>query len=369
MRAAEGAVGEMTQLKEPDRIVAEDAEAVAMRCERVIGALRGKTLLVTGAAGMLPSALVHGVVWLNAHHFPDSPCRVLAVTRRPVDPRGPMAYLRENPTVTFLTHDTREPIPWEGRIDLCVHAASAASPKHYLREAVETLQVNSVGLSHLLERAHREGWERFLFISSGEIYGSVPDHAVPTPETYVGAVDPLGPRSCYVEAKRFGEALAHHFARQRRLPATIARPFQVHGPGLRRGDGRAFAAFAEAAIAGEPIIVESTGQARRTYCSLRDATAALWHILLEGRPGEAYNVGTSRPEITVLDLAHLIADLAGSGSRVEVRAQSRPTSGQGSPDRTCPDVTKIEQEFGWRPEDSLEGGFRRTLSWLRARAR
>lgn len=349
----------------PDALIAEDAEAVCARLGQAIAALRGKTLLVTGASGMLASALVHAVVRANRTVLRDAPCHILANVRRPVDPAGPMGHLLSDPQVTFLQQDARDPVDWTGRIDHIVHAASAASPRHYMAQAVETLQVNSVGLNHLLERARAQGCERFLFVSSGEIYGTPPETAVPTPETFAGSMDPLAPRSCYAEGKRFGEALACHFHRQFGVPAVIARPFQVHGPGLRLGDGRAFADFLEAALRGEPIVLLSAGTARRTYCSLRDAAVALIHVLLDGQPGEAYNIGTSAPEVTILDLAHLIADLSGSGSRVEVRGDGAAAHALGSPARTCPDVTKLEREFGWRAEDSLETGLRRTLAWLR----
>jgi UDP-glucuronate decarboxylase len=167
----------------------------------------------------------------------------------------------------------------------------------------------------------------------------------------------------YAESKRYGEALCLAFHRSAGLPVKIVRPFQVFGPGLSRDDGRAFSSFLSAAAAGKPITIESAGTATRTFMYLSDATVAFWKVLLDGAPGSIYNVGSPRPELTILELARRIA-AAADGCEIVMSGQVTET-GQGSPARTCPDITRLTQDLGFDIRSSVDDLIARTLEWMR----
>lgn len=339
-------------------VLALDCAEVSEALGPLVDTLSGKRVLITGARGMLPAYLLHAIAHFNRTKLSHNPCRVVALSRR--SPDGLLAAYR---WVEWLAQDARDPLGDNVHFDYAVCAASAASPRAYLADPVGTLLTNAQGLQVVLERARRCDAKGVLFFSSGEIYGSPPDGACPTPEDYLAPSDPLAPRSCYAGGKRFGESLLMAYVRQYGVRGAIVRPFQIFGPGLRLDDGRAFADFLSAAAVGEPIELRSAGQARRTYCYIADATAAFFKVLLSARPGAVYNVGSSSPEVTILELAKKIAEAGGRGSRVVFSGQGE--EGKGSPARTCPDVSRIQKDLGWSPSTSLEEGLRRTLSWLR----
>lgn len=343
-------------------VVAQDRAWMARELEPLAPMLAGSNVLITGALGMLPSYMVHAICALNEGPLADDPCHVLALTRRPGD-----SPLLAEPWIDWLVQDAREPIPWDVRYDYAIVAASAASPQSYLSDPVGTLQANAVGLDRVLSRAKMVGLRSALFVSSGEIYGSPPPEHCPTPESYVAAHDPLSPRACYVEGKRYGEALAMAYQRAQGVDCRIVRPFQVFGPGMRLDDGRAFADFVGAASRGEPLVLRSAGSALRTYCYIADATVAFFKALLLGSPGSVYNVGAQGPELSILELARLVARAAGGDSRVVFAGEDEV--GAGSPARTCPEIAKIQSELGWAPSTSLEEGLRRTLAWLKEEER
>ncbi|MBH24539.1 MAG: UDP-glucuronate decarboxylase [Myxococcales bacterium] len=344
-------------------IIEADRREMARALEGLAAELAGSTVLVTGARGMLPAYVLHAIAGLNAGALAADPCTVVALARRA--PTGAWAELEH---VRWVQQDVRAPLPEGLRFDWAIHAASKAAPRAYLADPVGTLMANGLGLHHVLERARACDARGALFMSSGEVYGSPPSEACPTPEGYLGVTDPRHPRGCYVEGKRFGEALAVAYGRQHGVPVKAVRPFQVFGPGLALDDGRAFADFLGAAARGESIVLRSAGRAMRSYCYIADATVAFLKVLVEGRAGEVYNVGSSSPEVTIRELAERVARLGGRGSEV-VFAASPSEDGAGSPARTCPDVSKLDEELGWRPTTALEDGLRRTLAWLQEEER
>ncbi len=338
-------------------IIASDRRKMAHELRGLASALAGKRVLITGASGMLPSYIVHALCGLNESVLADNPCQILALSRsRPNDATSRW--------VRWLVQDVCEPLPQDVAFDWAIHAASAAAPGKYLADPVGTLMANSVGLNNVLSAAVQHKAQGVLFFSSGEIYGTPPAHACPTPEGYLGVSDPNHPRGCYVEGKRFGEALAQAYGRQHGLEIKIVRPFQVFGPGLSLDDGRAFADFLGASASGQDIVLRSAGQALRSYCYIADATVAFLKVMIGGESGVVYNVGSSGPEVTIRALAERVAQLGERGSKV-VFAGQISACGAGSPARTCPDVGRIEAELGWRPTTSLDEGLRRTLLWLR----
>jgi UDP-glucuronate decarboxylase len=328
----------------------------------VVHRFAGKTVLITGASGVLPGYLADAVAYCNRHVF-ARPARLVLLVRTPPGPGSRLAHLVGRPDVEFLIQDARSPIEVDGTLHFIIHAASPATPQKFKEEPVGTIAVNSTALAQMLELARKRETESFLFFSTSEIYGTPESEHIPTPETYLGRFDFTASRSYYAEAKRFGETLCVAFLEQYGVPVKSVRPFHVHGPGLRSDDGRIIAAMIELGLANRAFELQSDGKATRTYGYVSDATVAFVKVLLSGFNGHAFNVGADTPETSMLELATTIARLFGRSEPVAVR---HATASAGSPTRACPDLTKIRSLLNYSPRVSLESGLERTIAWLRA---
>jgi nucleoside-diphosphate-sugar epimerase len=240
--------------------------------------------------------------------------------------------------------------------EIVLHLASPASPVDYDRLPLETLAVNSQGTWRLLEIAESAG-ARFVYVSTSEAYGDPLVH--PQPETYWGNVDPVGPRSCYDEGKRFGEALVTSWRRTRGVSAAIVRVFNTYGPSMRLDDGRVVPEFLAAALAGRPLPIQGDGLQTRSYMYVDDLVAGLLAVALDPElDGQILNIGNP-DEITVAELASRVLAATGSTSGT-ARVPGRP----GDPQRRCPDIGRMMSRYGWRPAIALDEGLRRTIDWL-----
>ncbi|MBX5466992.1 MAG: GDP-mannose 4,6-dehydratase [Firmicutes bacterium] len=316
---------------------------------------RLRTAIVTGGAGFIGSHLVDRLVaegwdqvvvldnlvtgsWENlAGHHPDRVRRIF--------------------------HDVCEPwdeTAWnlEG-VDLVVHLASPASPVHYRRLALETMWANSRGTGHALEVARRFN-ARFILGSTSETYG---DPLVsPQDEGYWGNVNPIGPRACYDESKRFGEALTMEYHRRYGLDVRILRFFNCYGPRMQQEDGRVVPNFIRQALTGEPLTVYGDGSQTRSFCYVSDEVEAIFQAAVRpGLAGEVFNVGNPE-ERTILSFAELVADLVG----VPLRTVKAPLPAD-DPKSRCPNIQKARQLLGWEPKVPLREGLRRTIEYFRAR--
>ncbi len=256
----------------------------------------------------------------------------------------------------FIRHDISEPLTGVSlHVDAVLHLASPASPVDYLRMPVQTLRAGSLGTANALDIAERCG-ARFLLASTSEVYGDPEQH--PQPESYWGNVNPVGPRSVYDEAKRFAEALTFAYRRMRSADVAVARIFNTYGPLMRPDDGRMVPTFCRQALAGEPITVAGTGAQTRSLCFVDDTVTALI-ALAESQCVGPVNIGNP-DETTVLAVAELIRDLAGSSSPI-----THVAAAQDDPQRRCPDISLARAELGWQPQVSYQDGLARTVDWFR----
>jgi dTDP-glucose 4,6-dehydratase/UDP-glucuronate decarboxylase len=352
---------------DPLALIADDCAHVAERLGTDAERFAGKTVLVTGATGMLPAHVVDALAHLNDAGRLSAPLRLLLVARDPGGNEGRLLHLRGRSDVRFITADASRPYPVDEPVHFWVHAASPASPAAYRADPVGTLAVNSAGLQHVLERAREGGAESVLFFSTSEVYGTPPAEHIPTPESYVGTTPWLGGRACYVEAKRFGEALCAAEVEQHGTPVKIVRPFHVHGPGLRLSDSRIVAALIRMGIEGEPFSLMSAGRATRTYGYVSDATFAFLKVLLSGHDGTAFNVGAAAPETSMLELATVVSRLFGRDEPVRTATDPGASHLAGAPDRVRPDLSRLRDLLGVEPVVSLEEGLARTIHWHRTR--
>lgn len=304
--------------------------------------------LVSGAAGFVPSHLCDLLV-AQGHD-------VVGVDNFLTGSARNLAQLEGNPRFRFVEADVCGPLPEFGAVDCVIHAASPASPKDYLEYPIETLDVGSVGTKNLLEVARKNG-ARFLLTSTSESYGDPLEH--PQAETYWGNVNPVGPRSCYDEAKRFAEAMTMAYHRKYGVRTNIARIFNTYGPRMKLDDGRVVPQFIDQALAGKPITVYGDGSQTRSFCYVSDLVRGLY-LLSQSEERLPVNLGNP-VERTMLEFAGSILELTGSKS--EIVFEPLP---QDDPKRRRPDIGKANRVLGWAPEVTLEEGMKPTIAYFQS---
>jgi nucleoside-diphosphate-sugar epimerase len=234
------------------------------------------------------------------------------------------------------------------------------------------MDANIDGLRRLLDYARARidaghAFDGFIFYSSSEIYGDPAPEAIPTPEDYRGNVSCTGPRACYDESKRYGETLCVIYARYYGVPVKQVRPFNNYGPGLKISDRRVIPDFVRDVVNARNIVLLSDGKPMRTFCYVADAVCGYYKALVRGRPGEPYNVGIDRPEISMRDLAERVVgcarELFGYAGRVVVNPPADADYLVDNPNRRCPDMTKSRTELGYDPSILIDEGLRRSLVW------
>jgi UDP-glucuronate decarboxylase len=323
--------------------------------------LRNKTVMVSGCGGFLASYLIQALLALNTAHRLS--LRVIGVARNMLSVQKRLAHLLNNPSFSVVFHDVTSPAPDDFPLaDFIVHAASQASPKYYGTDPVGTLLANTVGTQHLLQHAVRSSAQRFLFFSSGEVYGVARQTEPSISELDYGYLDPMQIRSCYAESKRMGETMCCAWAHQYGLHASVVRPFHTYGPGMASDDGRVFADFVADVVAGRDILLKSDGLAQRTFCYIADATLGFLTVLLLGEKAQAYNIANPQAEVSMRDLATRVAGLfpeRGVAVRFDIPVASNAYLS--SPiARSCPSIAKV-RALGWAPQTGIEDGFRRTI--------
>ena len=358
-----------------EQVVADDLQYICSTNEAEFTRMSGSRLLLTGGAGFLGYYLVQSVTHWNRHHAPGNG---IGLTVWDNFSRGVPAWLtglRDGGELSLAKRDLRDPLPDDmGDFAWIVHAASIASPTIYRQDPIGTMDANITGLRNLLDYALKQKHagtpvQGFLFYSSSEIYGDPDPANIPTPETYRGYVSCTGPRACYDEAKRYGETLCVNFHRQHGIPVNCARPFNNYGPGLKITDGRVLPDFCRNVLDGEDIVMLSDGKAKRTFCYDADSIMGYYRILVNGRGGEAYNIGVETPEISMRELADKVVatarELVGYEGKVVQRTSADPDYLVDNPSRRCPVITKARDQIGYHPTVTLDEGLRRSLIWYR----
>ena len=304
-------------------------------------------IVVTGGAGFLGSHLCTRLVG-DGH---DVLCLDNFLTGVPRN----VEHLIEHDRFRLVKADVTDYVHVTGDVDMVLHFASPASPIDYLELPIETMKVGSLGTLHALGLA-KERDARFVLASTSEAYGDPQVH--PQTEDYWGHVNPVGPRGVYDEAKRFGEALTMAYRRTHGVNTGIVRIFNTFGPRMRPNDGRAIPNFIRQAINGDPVTVAGDGKQTRSVCYVDDLVDGIVRFAMTDHPGPM-NIGNPS-EISMLDLAEWICELAGSDS--EIAFIERPTD---DPAVRRPDITLAQETLGWEPAVEIEDGLRRTIGWFR----
>ncbi len=335
-------------------MIEEDVDAVIRGLERDSISFEDWRVLVTGGAGFLGSWICDVLVAQGAV--------VTCLDNFSSGLRSNIEHLLDRENFTLVEHDISRPIFFDERFELVMHLASRASPFEFERFPIQILKANTLGIWVALgiAKKHRA---RFLYASTSEVYGNPPDEFIPTPESYNGNVNPVGPRSCYDEAKRAGEAFVMAYRLEHGLDTRIARIFNTYGPRMRAGDiyGRVVPRFIEQALKNKPITVFGDGSQTRSFTYVTDEVEGLLRLAgMDGIEGEVVNIGNNR-ETTILELAELVRKLCGSSSEIAFLPLPKD-----DPRRRCPEIGKAKRLLGWEPRVQLEEGLRRTIEWFKA---
>lgn len=303
--------------------------------------------LVTGAAGFLGSHLCQLLL--------DRGWEVVGMDNFITGDESNLVELRKNPHFSFQRHDVTQFIHLAGPVDGVFHFASPASPIDYLQIPIQTMKVGALGTHNCLGLALAKH-ARFLIASTSECYGDPLVH--PQPEEYYGNVNPVGPRGCYDEAKRFAEALTMSYHRHHGLETRIVRIFNTYGPRMRLDDGRVLPAFIGQALRGEPLSVFGTGEQTRSFCYVDDLLDGIYRLF---ESDEVYptNIGNPR-EMSILTFAEKVQEAVGSAVPLEFHPMP-----ENDPKVRQPDITKARELLGWEPKVQLEDGIQRCLDYFR----
>jgi nucleoside-diphosphate-sugar epimerase len=267
--------------------------------------------------------------------------------------------LKARPAFQFIEHSIVEPLRLEGSFETVYNLACPASPIDFGPRRLDILDVCSRGVWNLLDFCRSNG-ARLLHASTSEVYGDPREH--PQRESYWGHVNPIGPRSCYDEGKRFAEALIYSYIRQHGVGARVARVFNTYGPRMRVDDGRVLPNFIAQALSGQPVTVHGDGSQTRSFCYVTDMVDGLVR-LADSDVIEPVNLGNPA-EISILEFAREIVRLTGSQSAI-VHIE-RP---EDDPNQRRPDIARARQRLGWEPVVDRAEGLTRTIEWFQKRAR
>jgi len=307
------------------------------------------TSVVTGAAGFLGSHLVD-LLLARGH-------RVIGIDNFVTGSVDNIAHLGGNPAFKFIEQDVTEFIFLEAPVQYVWHFASPASPIDYLELPIQTLKVGSLGTHKVLGLAKIKR-ARFLLASTSEIYGDPLVH--PQTEDYWGNVNPIGPRGCYDEAKRFAEALTIAYHNEHRVQTRIVRIFNTYGPRMRLNDGRVVPAFISQALKNQPLTVFGRGRQTRSFCYVSDLIEGIYRLMMSSYD-QPVNIGNPT-EMTVLEFAREIIRATGSRSRIVFRPLP-----QDDPRQRRPDITRAKKLLRWTPKIPLAQGLVATIDYFRGR--
>ena len=350
-------------LKLDDPILEEDMNELAGN-EELAGLLKGSTVFVTGATGLLGSQVIFALLGMNA--VQGAGIRVVGMARSRDKVKKVFGEVEQDEALSFYFGEIEEPVLYEGGVDFVVHGASPTSSKFFVTNPVETILAAIRGTRHMLEFARDKGVRGMVYLSSLEVYGTPEEGREWIKEEDYGYLDPLSVRSSYSEGKRMVECLCVSFAKEYGVPVRMARLSQTFGAGVDYADGRVFAEFARCAVEGRDIVLHTQGNTVRSYCYAKDAVAAILYVLLKGVSGEAYNVTNMDTAVSIREMAELVGGLyPDKPIAVRVEIPEDVAAFGYNPEMVIRlDSTKL-QGLGWRATVGLEGMFRRMIeSWI-----
>lgn len=318
--------------------------------------LSGCNILVTGATGLIGSCLVD-VLMTNPH----KDYQVYALGRNERRAAERFRKYQDQTAFHFIAGDVTKPFDCNLSFQYIIHAASNGSPNFFANNPVEVMKSNLFGVSNLIEYGLGHDMKRFLYVSTGEVYGL--NDAMVLDESGYGYVDILNTRSCYPSSKRAAETLAMCYADEYGADVVVARPCHTYGPHFTESDNRVYAQFIRNVLNDQDIVMKSSGIQYRSWCYVEDCVNALLFVLLKGKSGEAYNIADKLSVVTIRELAETIAHIAGRKVIMQITTDSEKK--EFTPiKRAVFDTSKIER-LGWTISGSMEEKLRKTIDACR----
>lgn len=324
--------------------------------------LAGKNLLLTGSSGLIGTVIVD--VLMKKNRRDNLNVKILAAGRNEKIARERFADYLGDKNFEFVKLDVNNPIDLAQPVDIIIHAASNTHPMLYSTDPVGTMTANILGAHNLLEFGRRKNIERFLFVSSVEIYGKVLKADDTFDEKYCGYIDCNTVRAGYPESKRAGEALCQAYISQHKMDVVIARLCRIYGPTMRLNDSKAMSEFIMNGVRGEDTVLKSQGLPRFSYCYGADCVSGMLYCLLNGKCGEAYNVADSSEILSLREIAEYISTLAGRKVVIELPSE---TQARGFSKAPAAILTNDKlRGLGWSPKDDTRSGVKKTMEILKS---
>lgn len=322
--------------------------------------LKGKSILITGCNGLICSAVCDILIFANILMNMDIHLFLASRSAESTEKRFGK-YFREK-WLEHIPYDALQPVDFDFKADYIIHGASNAHPDAYSREPVETLLANVRGVEELLKYAVKSGTERFLYISSSEVYGRK-ENSLPYKENDYGYLDILNPRACYPSGKRAAETLCVAYQAEYGTETVIVRPGHIYGSTMTARDTRATAQFARDVLDSKDIVMKSAGTQLRSYCYAPDCASAIITVLLKGNAGEAYNISNRNSVVSIRQIAEEFAD-AGNCKVIFESATDREQKSYNLMDNSSLDAEKLEN-LGWRALFDCRNGVRNMIEIMK----
>lgn len=345
-----------------DKIISEDMERI-FASDNDYYSLKNKSVLITGATGMLASYIIYFLIWLNEKK--DFGIQIYAEIRNKERALKRFGIYAGRQYLHMVIHDVTQPLLQEIKTDYVLHSASLASPQYYGSNPVETILPNVVGTNEIMQFALRVKASSIIFFSTNAVYGQVKDVAH-IKESQVGYLDHLAPGSVYGESKRCGETICKAYFREYGVPVKIIRLSHTYGPTLDlERDKRAFSEFVKNVIRNEDIILKSDGLEKRAFCYLSDAVSMIFMVLINGQNGECYNIVNENEFVSIRQLAETLTNLFPE-KKLKVICERRMDSGYVSLAQTSESVCSMEKvvALGVEPKIGIYEGFKRTILYI-----
>lgn len=316
-----------------------------------ISFLENKSIMITGASGLIGSYLID--ILMHYNKVKDGNIKIHAIVRN-LDKAKERFKESKSSLLHLIKQDISLPNNFDFPVDFIIHAASNANPVAFSTDPIGTIKANVNGTMYLLEYAEEYNVQKFLYLSSSEIYGEPIEPNTIYTEGKMGIIDPMNPRACYTESKRMAENILVNYSKQYGVPINIARIGFAYGPTFTDSDNRVIPQFVRNAIKNEPIILKSTGSLVRSYIYMYDVSSGIFKILSEGKIGEAYNIANSESNVSIKEIAETVAQKSSVDLIFDLPKEEKE-KGYAPFSMGLIDAKKLEG-LGWKPVFDIEMG-------------